>query len=122
MACQISKLTHDGVRAILRDVGPLTSAEIAEFFPSDSHRNVSSALRKMRLAAIKQIYIHRWTRDIDRGKPVLRAVYCLGGRPDAKRPEPITGKEASQRYRDKKRLPLNASSVFAWAQQFRGSR
>ena len=106
------KLTHDNVRELLADVGPLTSREVAEFFPETSHWNVSSALSALRKARNKQVYIKTWRRNLEGNREHIRAVYALGDKPDAKQPRALTNAERCQRRRNKQRIP-KVNSVWA---------
>ena len=106
------KLTHDNVRELLADVGPLTSREVAEFFPEASHWNVSSALSALRRARNKQVYIKTWRRNLEGNREHIRAVYALGNKPDARRPQAVTNAEKCQRWRKKQRIPT-VNSVWA---------
>ena len=108
------KLTHDNVRDLLADVGPLTSREVAEFFPEASHWNVSSALSALRRARNKQVYIKTWRRALEGNREHIRAVYALGSRPDARKPPPVSNAEKCKRWKAKQRIPV-CNSVWTWA-------
>lgn len=107
------KATHQTVRELLAQVGPLTAREAAEFF-SGPHRTVSAVLSTMRNGAQKQVYICAWTRDNGYGKRYLRAVYDLGDKPDARRPRPITNAEVLANRRKRRAIPKVANSVWTW--------
>lgn len=106
------KLTHDNVRDLLADVGPLTSRELSEFFPDATQWNVSSALSSMRRARHKRVYIKEWRRSLEDAREHIRAVYALGSKPDARRPRSITNAEKCQRWKNKQRIP-KVNSVWA---------
>ena len=108
------KLTHDNVRELLADVGPLTSRELAEFFPEATQWNVSSSLSSMRRARNKCVYIKEWKRSLEDSREHIRAVYALGDKPDARRPRSLTNAEKCGRWRDKQRIPA-CNSVWTWA-------
>jgi hypothetical protein len=108
------KATHAGVLEVLTTVGPLTSREVAEFFPSSSHEDVAAVLSSMRTAARKRVYVQAWTRDNGHGKCVLRRIYAAGDQPDVKAPPRMPRKEITRRYRERNRLPKVANSIWAW--------
>lgn len=95
------KVTHHGVLVTLEACGPLTSAEVAEFFPASLHRDVAAALSSMRTAARKRVHISGWTHDVDGQTTHPRAIYALGDLPDAPRPPKQPHKEIRARYRAK---------------------
>jgi hypothetical protein len=109
------KVTHQAMRELLASVGPLTSREAAEFFEDSSHMNVSAVLSTMRTAARKQVYIIEWARDIVQEREYLRAVYALGDKPDARKPQPLTNAQKLARSRAKYRIP-KVNSVWTWGQ------
>lgn len=115
------KLTRENIRGVLSFAAPLTTREIASFFPDFTHEDVASAVISMRKAAVKQVYIQSWTRDNGYGKTYLRAQYAIGDLPDARKPRIFSNKEVLQRRRDRLKSlrpgELAANSVFAWAQQ-----
>ena len=109
------KVSHPGVRQTLAACGPLTSREIAAFFPSSSHADVSAMISSMRRLATKQVYIHAWVRENDYGRDYLRAVYALGNERDAPKPRAMTNAERCRRHKARRALPRAANSVFTWA-------
>jgi hypothetical protein len=109
------KISHQGVRDLLASVGPLTTREIAEFFPDSSHQNVAATMLSMRKAAKPTVHVSEWTRDNGYGKTYLRAVYALGNAPNARKPKIYTNAERCARKRAKRKIP-KANSVFTWAQ------
>lgn len=112
------KVTHAGVRELLATVGPLTSHEVAEFFPDSRQQEVAAVLSTMRQLAKKQVQIVAWTRNSDVCKTYLRAVYALGDGPDARKPRPFNNAQRCARRRAKQALPRVPNSVFAWAESF----
>jgi hypothetical protein len=111
------KATHDSVREVLATVGPLTSREVAAFFPGVPHRHVAAILSTLRSAARKQVYVYGWTRDNGHGRTYLRAVHALGDLPDARKPAPLTNAQRCQRWKDKRAVPKVANSVWTWGAQ-----
>lgn len=105
------KVTHQGVRDTIATCGPLTSAEVALFFPGSTHRDVAAVMSTMRNAARKQLYIAAWTCDADQQKAQPRPVYDLGDKPCAKRPPPQSEYEITKRYRAKQRIGRPAEHV-----------
>ena len=110
------RVTHQGVREVLSTVGPLTSREVAEFFPDSLPENVGAVINTMRTLAKKQVYICGWTRDNGHGKTYLRAIYALGDKRDSPKPAPFTNAERCVRKRAKARRPHAPRSVFEFAQ------
>lgn len=110
------KLTHANVRDLLADVGPLTSREVAEFFPESTHWNVSSALSALRRARNKQVYIKTWRRNLEGNREHLRPVYALGDKLDTRQPKALTNAEKCRRWKAKQRVP-KVNSVWTWAAQ-----
>lgn len=109
------KVTHQGVRDTLAACGPLTSAEVAEFFPGSLHRDVAAVLSTMRKAACKQIYVQHYTHEVHGETAHPRAVYVLGNHPDAPKPARQPKKVIRARYRAKVVKPHAPSSVFELA-------
>jgi hypothetical protein len=108
------KATHAGIREVLRTCGPLTSREVAAFFPASDHRNVSAMLSNMRRLATKQVYIARWTRDSETQRGYPSAVFALGARPCARKLAPFTNAERCSRWRARQALGRGVpNSVFA---------
>lgn len=108
------KPTFENIRGVLKYTGPLTMREISQFFPNHPFRQTSSAITCMRVGlAKKQIYIESWTME-GVGRPYPRAVYALGDKRDAKKPVPPSNAERCREYRDRKRVPQAANSVFSW--------
>lgn len=103
------RVSHQGVRDTLAACGPLTSAEVAAFFPASPHRDVAAVLSTMRAAARKQVHIVEWTRDVHAQRAQPRPVYALGDGPDAPRPAPQPLAEIARRYRDKRRIGKQVS-------------
>ena len=110
------KLSHAAVRELLGTVGPMTSAELREFFPGRPLRHVSAALGAMRSLAQPQVHIHAWVRETGRGRYYLRAVYALGDRRDAPKPPPLTNAERCQRHKARRARGRGVpASVLDWA-------
>jgi hypothetical protein len=107
------KLTHENVRSVLRECGPLTSREIARFFPGDRHQSVAAVVVSLRKAAKQQVYVHSWTREsVESAREYLRAVYALGNRRDAKKPAVMTNAERCARWKARTARPNAPTSVW----------
>lgn len=105
------KLSFAAVRSVL-ECGPMTMREVARFFPDHPYRNVSSIISKMNgYTVTKTIYIHSWTRE-GVGRTYLRAVYALGDRRDAPKPEAFTNAERLRFRRERRQKPRVPNSVF----------
>lgn len=113
------KVSHAAVLDVLTTVGPLTSREIAEFFPGSSYENVSAVVSTLRNLATPRIYICAWTRDNGHGKAYLRAVYAVGDLPEARKPRPLSNRQRCAKWRAKQRPAAMSApnSVFTWAGQ-----
>lgn len=110
------KVSHAAVLDVLAAVGPLTSREIAEFFPGSTYENVSAVVSTLRNLATPRVYICAWTRDNGHGKQYLRAVYAVGDKPEARKPRPLNNRERCARRRAKQR-PAAAgipNSIWTW--------
>jgi hypothetical protein len=110
------KLGYSTVREVLQTCGPLTMREVAVYFPDVPYQSVGSVLSSMRRkVAVKQVYIHSWTRE-GIGRTYLRAVYALGSKKDAPKPPLIPDSERCSKYRQRMKVtkPDAARSVFEW--------
>lgn len=106
------RLSFSNVRSVLEHCGPMTMHEVARFFPGADYRNVSSILSAMRIkVAMPQVYIQSWTKD-GVGRRYLRAVYAIGYKPDAAKPDRISNAQRMRDKRSKKRIPKVPKSVF----------
>lgn len=111
------KPSFAGIRDILRQCGPLTMREIAQFYPGLDYHDVAKYIAAMRTCVVtKQLYIQSWTMD-GVGRCYPRPVYALGSRRDAAKPKPVSASERAKKYRLSRKLPKAANSVFAWASQ-----
>lgn len=109
------KPSFAAIRDILRHCGPLTMRDIAAFYPHLHYRDVSKYLAAMRGCVVtKQLYIQSWTME-GYGRHYPRPVYALGDKRDAPKPKPISDSDRAKKYRQSRKLPKAASSVFAWA-------
>lgn len=107
------KLSNPAVRELLARIGPMTMRELAEFFPENTHWNVSSAINSMRRAATKRVYIYAWDREVVEKRQYLRPIYALGDSKDARKPKALTDAEKSKRWRVKNKIP-KINSVWTW--------
>ena len=109
-----ARVSLPAVREILATVGPLTSAEVASFFPGGTHQDASKALSVLRRAKAPghRVYIKEWTRHALGQKDTPRPVYALGDKRDAKPPKPLPNAEITRRYRQRQRIPRVPTSVF----------
>lgn len=111
------KPSFAGIRDILRHCGPLTMREIAEFYPGLDYHDVAKYISAMRTCVVtKQLYIQSWTME-GVGRRYPRPVYALGDKRDATKPKPVSDSERAQKYRQSRKLPKAANSVFTWANQ-----
>lgn len=98
------KATHQSVRETLAACGPLTSHDVASFFPESTHQAVAGILSRMRRLAVRQAYVQTWTRERQKSKEYLRPVYALGDSPDAKKPAKLTNAQCCRRWKAKQAL------------------
>lgn len=109
------KPSFAGIRDILQHCGPLTMRDIAQFYPGLDYHDVAKYIAAMRTCVVtKQLYIQSWTME-GVGRRYPRPVYALGDRRDAPKPKPVTASERAKKYRQSRKLPKHASSVFTWA-------
>jgi hypothetical protein len=107
------KLSHENVRSVLHECGPLTSREIARFFPDERHQSVAAVVSALRRAAKKQVYIHAWSREnVETTRDYLRAVYALGDKADARKPAPMSNAERCSRWKARTTRPTCPTSVW----------
>lgn len=111
------KPTFAGIRDILRHCGPLTMRDIAQFYPGVDYHDVAKYIAAMRTCVVtKQLYIQSWTME-GYGRRYPRPVYALGDKPDARKPKPVSASERAKQYRQRRKVPQAANSVFTWASQ-----
>ena len=98
----------------LSKFGPMTAIEIAfkTGLPSNSINAVLSRMSTDTPRIPKRLYICDWQREIPGQRNILRAVYEIGDKPDAKRPKPLTSLESTRNYRARKRARTRTNSVF----------
>jgi len=101
------------VLELLREVGPMTRAEMSQHLQID-RRNLASVVTRMIRSSPRlprRIHILRYVFDMEGQRAYPRAVYALGDKPDAKRPVPDT-KAIKRRYNAKVRARNTANFVF----------
>ena len=109
------KPSFASIRDILQHCGPLTMRDIAQFYPGLDYHDVAKYIAAMRTCVVnKQLYILRWEME-GVGRRYPRPVYALGDKRDAAKPRPVSASERAKAYRQRKRLPKPANSVFTWA-------
>jgi hypothetical protein len=109
------KASHATIRDVLAKCGPLTSADLAEFFDSPTaQRDVASMIGKMRAAKVKTVYVKTWEMHRPGEKSTPRPVYDLGCAPDAPPPRKQSGASACARYRARTKVKA-PNSVFQLA-------
>lgn len=100
-------MNYAAVRAVLRENGPMTCAEVVSFFPAIHKRHIASMLWRMRMLVIKRVYIKEWVYESPfGGRWYPRAVFALGNRKCAPKPPPKSNKERLAKRRERKRQPL----------------
>lgn len=101
------------VLELLREVGPMTRAEMSQHLHID-RRNLASAVTRMIRSSPRlprRIHILSYVSDMEGQRVYPRAVYALGDKPDAKRPVSDT-KAIKRRYNAKVRARNTANFVF----------
>lgn len=111
------KASHATIRDVLAKCGPLTSADLAEFFDGPTaQRDVASMIGKMRAAKVKTVYIKGYERHRAGEKSTPRPLYALGAMPDAPPPRKLSPASACARYRARRHVAVRApNSVFQLA-------
>ena len=110
----MTRASHAAIRETLAACGPLTSRELMSFFPDSTQQDIAGLLGSMRKrVAVKQVYVHSWTREADHARDYIRAVYALGNLPDARKPKPMTNAERCRRHKARRAIPKVPNSVFA---------
>ena len=87
--------------------------DIAEFFPDVNYRLVASFITGMRSTTVKHLHIQSWTME-GCGRRYPRPIYALGNKRDAPKPRQLSESERHKLYRQRKKLPKPATSVFTW--------
>ena len=85
---------------IIKEVGPVTSREVAEQ-TGWSHSFARAAVSYCNKE--KLIHICEWRRDEDGGRLYPRPVYNIGNRKNAQRIKPLTATEYRKRYKQAKK-------------------
>lgn len=101
------------IMRLLDEEGPMTRAEICKRLgrPKDEIAAVVSRLNKRSPVAGRRIYVREYVYDMEGERTYPRAVYAIGDKPNAKRPE-SDKKEIKRRYWARSQLKLRANSVF----------
>ena len=87
------------IMRLLDEGGPMTRAEICRRLgrPKDEIAAVVSRLNKRSPVAGRRIYVKKYVYDMDGERTYPRALYVIGDKPNAKRPEPDK-KEIKRRH------------------------
>lgn len=101
------------IMRMLDEEGPMTRAEICRRLgrPKDEIAAVVSRLNKRSPVAGKRIYVKEYVYDMEGERTYPRALYAIGDKPNAKRPE-SDKKKIKRRYWARAQLKLRANSVF----------
>lgn len=105
--------TTKAILKALRELGPMTRAEIQEAAGVDKHSiaAIVSRLHKDTPRTGKQIYITGWVFDAEGQRRYPRAIYALGAKPDTKKPKAST-LDNRRRYERKRHALFSMNSVF----------
>lgn len=101
------------IEALIDSYGPMTRVEICQHIGKD-RRCVSSIVSRMMKQTPrkpKRLYILRYVFDHEGERSYPRAVYALGDKPDARRPQ-SDPKAAKRRYNAKVKALNTANFVF----------
>lgn len=101
------------IMRLLDEEGPMTRAEVCKRLgrPKDEIAAVVSRLNKRSPVAGRRIYVREYVYDMEGERTYPRAVYAIGDKPNAKRPD-SDKKEIKRRYWARSQLKLRANSVF----------
>lgn len=105
--------TTKAILKALRELGPMTRAEIQEAAGVDKHSiaAIVSRLHKDTPRTGKQIYITGWVFDAEGQRRYPRAIYFVGKLADAKKPK-ASALENRRRYDQKRHALFSMNSVF----------
>lgn len=101
-------MSYDTIRALLRDVGPMTVSQLARLVPEMTQGNISKALGWMSTCTknpAKRVHIQAWVYQDEIGRHYPRAVYAAGAGRHAKKPAPMGDRERQRRLRAKRKPP-----------------
>lgn len=111
------RLSYQNVRELLRTDGPMTSIDVARYFPQCPRASVCSVISHLLRQPVRTIHIDSFTRDDITGglKRHLRAVYAYGDKPNARRPPRLTYTEISRKQRETRDVHKRvATSIWTW--------
>lgn len=111
-------LTANNLRGVLAACGPVTSADVAAFFPDYPRRDVASALSRLCGAKRKTVRIASWEIPPDNRRQCPVPHYALGSGPCAKRPGHEHRTVIEKRWRQRQAIPRVPCSVWAYAEGF----
>lgn len=103
----------EAILKMLAENGPMTRGDICAALGRhrDEVASVVSRLNKKHARLGKRIYIQSWVYEDDTNKrPYPRALYALGDKKDAKKPQPVPGAEKTRQWRAA--TSMQVSSVF----------
>lgn len=92
----------EGIVRLLKEHGPMTVRELAEELGA-TVRHISGSLASLRNRWPGTVRIAGYRRDEDGGLLYPRALWALGGQPDARRPGRLSKQEYNRRERDARR-------------------
>lgn len=93
----------------LRDLGPMTCAELCRYLELDKQKvgSILSRLKKSGPQSYQRVYIKEYVYDAEGLRRYPRAVFALGDEKHARKPK-ANPKENRRRYDDRKKLRLNS--------------
>lgn len=106
--------SRDLIVSALRAFGRLTREQLCAY-TGLSTSTAASCLHRMQQRPGRCVRVHHWRDESARSRPYLRAVYELGTRADAPRPDPVARRRASwlaHYHRSKPRFAHAPASVF----------
>lgn len=108
----------DRILAALREYGPMTGQELAEFVPVDPEI-INKTLRRMREPSlrkkplgVRRVHISAWTPDVEGQRNYPRPIYSAGDGQDKPRPRRKTRNEIARANARKNRNKTRMNFVF----------
>lgn len=104
----------------LRDIGPMTGAEISDAidYPRRRTHAITQRLRKELPKKPKRIYVVGYAFDGESMRRYPRPIFALGDLPDKPKPK-SNPKEIKKRYAEKKKKKVNSVWMLGWTREKR---
>lgn len=96
----------------LETCGPMTRDELCNALDVD-RMNISAVISRLvrpTVAAPRRLHISGYTHDSETGRRYPRAIYALGDKPDAKKPNRQANRREARKRSDKRRAVHNTTN------------